>query len=74
MVDELGRVMIRVDKLEQQQQLMLIKQEVQDTKIGAIEKNMDTIQSNTTWILRLIIGFFVLGVLGIAFNFDKLVQ
>lgn len=31
------------------------KQAVHDTKIATIEKDMDTIKSNTTWILRIIV-------------------
>ncbi|WEG14013.1 hemolysin XhlA family protein [Pullulanibacillus sp. KACC 23026] len=47
----------RVGKLEQSQASLT-------TRVTNIEKILDKIDSNTTWILRLIIGAFITSVIG----------
>ena len=39
------------------------KQAIHDTKIDAIEKKMDKIEGNTTWILRIVVTAVVGAVL-----------
>jgi len=40
-----------------------------ETKMDTVEKKLDKIDSNTTWILRTIIGSIVGGILLYFFNF-----
>lgn len=40
-----------------------VKQAIHDTKIATIEKNMDDIKTNTTWILRLVVAAVIGAVL-----------
>ena len=37
-------------------------------RIEALEKKMDKIESNTTWILRLVIGAIIAALLGLIFQ------
>lgn len=45
-----------------------LTQAVHGQRITTVEGDLKDIKSNTTWILRLIIGGFVLAVLGFAVN------
>jgi hypothetical protein len=71
-IDEATRNATRLDRIESDLVAIKIKVENHDTRIGVVEKTLDTISSNTTWILRIIIGVIVVGMIGVAFNFDKL--
>lgn len=42
---------------------------VAETQIKGIYKKIDKIEENTTWILRIIIGAVILGILGFFYNF-----
>ncbi|WP_406944471.1 hemolysin XhlA family protein [Halobacillus sp. SY10] len=37
-------------------------------RVQNVEQKLDRIESNTTWILRLILGAIILAVLGLIFN------
>ncbi|MGE8207841.1 hemolysin XhlA family protein [Heyndrickxia sp. NPDC080065] len=37
-----------------------------ETKVDNLEQKLDKIDSNTTWILRLIIGAFIMAVIGLV--------
>jgi hypothetical protein len=71
-VDETTRNATRLDRLEQQVIEIKVKQENHDTRISVVENTLNTISSNTTWILRIIIGLIVVGVIGMAFNFNRI--
>lgn len=39
-----------------------------ETRMDNFEKKLDKIDSNTTWILRLIIGAFIMALIGLVFQ------
>ncbi|WP_121605296.1 hemolysin XhlA family protein [Virgibacillus sp. Bac332] len=56
--DEFNQLDNKVDRVESR----LTRNE---TRTDHLEKKLDKIDSNTTWILRLIIGAFVMALLGL---------
>lgn len=54
------------DKLSKKVNIMEIKQTRAEARIEHIEKKLDKIESNTTWILRLIMGAIVMAVIGLV--------
>ncbi|MGP4061516.1 hemolysin XhlA family protein [Halobacillus sp. H74] len=59
--EEFSRLDDKVDELQKEQ--TQTKQRVRH-----VEQKLDKIESNTTWILRLILGAFILGILGLVFK------
>lgn len=56
-------------KLEQRYYDLDKRLGIVETKVEGMEKKLDKIDSNTTWILRTIIGSIVGGILLYFFNF-----
>lgn len=56
--DEMKTLEARVGKLENRQERI-------ETRVDNIEKKLDKIDNNTTWILRLILGAFIMALIGL---------
>lgn len=56
----------KVEKLEERIEALEIRLAVVESNIQVINKTLDSIMSNTTWCLRLIIGVIVTAVLDIV--------
>ncbi|KAB2419662.1 MULTISPECIES: hemolysin XhlA family protein [Bacillus cereus group] len=58
---------LKLDQKEIQQQIRSLELRilVNEKEISAINKQLEKISANTTWILRLIIGGLLTGVLGL---------
>ncbi|CDQ20847.1 Haemolysin XhlA [Halobacillus karajensis] len=59
--EEFSKLDDKVDELQKEQ--TQTKQRVRH-----VEQKLDKIESNTTWILRLILGAFILAILGLVFK------
>lgn len=55
----------RIEKLEQRVSALETRIAVAETNINDIKSDLDSIKQNTTWILRLIVGGLIAGVLGL---------
>jgi len=55
----------RIEKLEADVSELKTRMAVAESNIKDIREDITSIKSNTTWILRLIIGAIVTGVLGL---------
>jgi len=60
---------MEVKELEQRYYDLDKRVGIVETKVEGMEKKLDKIDSNTTWILRTIIGSIVGGILLYFFNF-----
>ncbi|WP_419955949.1 hemolysin XhlA family protein [Neobacillus niacini] len=58
----------RVSKLEDKVTGLETRVAVAESNIKDINKKLDSISNNTTWILRIIIGAIIMAILGLVFK------
>lgn len=58
----------RVSKLEDRVTGLATRLAVAESNIKDINKKLDSISNNTTWILRIIIGAIIMAILGLIFK------
>jgi len=56
---------VEFDRLDERVTTLDIRQTRTEVRTDHIEKKMDRIESNTTWILRLIVGAIITALLGL---------
>lgn len=56
----------RLEKLESKVDNVIIRVAVAENDIGTIKDTLNKINSNTTWLLRIVIGAIILAVLGLV--------
>ncbi|MBM7717227.1 hypothetical protein JOC94_004252 [Bacillus thermophilus] len=58
----------RIDRLEERMTNVETRLAVAESNIKDIKEDISSIKSNTTWILRLIIGVIIMALLGLIMN------
>lgn len=58
----------RIDRLEERMTNVETRLAVAESNIKDIKEDISSIKSNTTWILRLIIGAIIMALLGLIMN------
>ena len=62
---------IRKDVYDQAQKTAEAEHTAQELKIKNLESRLDDLEDDKKWLVRLVIGFIVLGVLGAVIGFAK---
>lgn len=56
----------RIDKLEENQRNHEVRLAVAESDIKGIKNDISSIKNNTTWLLRIVIGAIIAGLLGLV--------